>query len=287
MEAQTRRKHTESSHVPQSAFSPPSTARLRKTVTPQIHDRGRSQSELRQTTQTFHRNSDEVPRTPPASPLNLPDEILLNICEQLSPYDLWLHARLISKSFYACAEEIFKRKYLESFTQLSWCCLWCSHGPISLRDIFNALEPVLDPKTLRAQVEANDIVVMALFYGFFCKEQVVQDQWVTLRIGQELSVNIKAKYLLRRARNAHSNPREHSYRFLTYCFAAARNAKKRWRITSGMLWMARHISYILTIILGTALFGISMGVLLSLEFLLAFFEVVTWLFRAMVGIVQH
>ena len=161
--------------------------------------------------------------TAPTSSFNhLPSEIVLDICNRLSPSELWFNARPISRQFYSCANEVLLRKcFYQEQVRFSWCCFWCSLGRSPLDAATRTIASLFgDARKLRIQCISDQALLAKLAFGELCSAVVRAEQKIYVSIGNGSDeVAMTAVEWQRRMECLPKNLKERRYDFLVFYFA--------------------------------------------------------------------
>lgn len=187
------------------------------------------------------------PSPPPTVSMDrLPDELVLNICNYLSPSELWFNARPISRQFYNCAEEVLLQKcFHEEQVHFSRCCFWCSLGHSSLETVLRTITPLFsDKQKLRIACISDQALLAKLAFGGLCNRIARFEQKINVSVGGGEEVTITAAEWLRYVGRLPRDIQVRRYGFLAFYFARVGRKAVEWRVTEPLLSITHVLGFV-------------------------------------------
>jgi len=190
-----------------------------------------------------------IPRS--KAPFNrLPSELVLQICDHLEPYDLWLSARPVSRLFATCANEVLIRKtFTQNHVHFSWCCFWCGLGPLSLDTVLKDITPLFSDKAkVHISCMSDKTVIAKMVLGHMSGTVLHCDQKIRFRIGnEEEEVKMSAHELQKGVQLLPRHLQQRQYKSMAIYFARLEKEKRRWRFAANLSFAAHILGITATV----------------------------------------
>ncbi|KAG9388842.1 hypothetical protein A1F94_001735 [Pyrenophora tritici-repentis] len=179
----------------------------------------------------------------------LPNELMLQICDHLEPCDLWFSVRPISRLFATCANEILVRKtFAQDHIHFSWCCFWCSLGPLSLDTVLKDVIPLFSDKAkVHMSCMGDKSVIAKLVLGHMSGMVLHCEQKIRFRIGQEGEVEMGAQELQKGVQLLSRDLQLRQYKSMAVYFTRLEKEKRRWRVAANVSFFTHVLGITVTV----------------------------------------
>lgn len=220
----------------------------------------------------------------------LPTELILEICEHLSTYDLWHNIRPTSRLLAACAQELLPRKFFqESSIHICWCCFWCSLGHHTLR---TACSPItrLFPNSKRVEIAmiSNRALLTKVIFGNLCNLITSREPKIWIRLGEEeRDIRVGSDDIFSQGQkhtgNSVQDLRLSQQKFLAWYFAKKRQEVVKGRVVGSLEYAAHLLRFFTTSVILIAI-GLALTVFACIA--LEVFKLVTNSYKVLRGLMR-
>jgi hypothetical protein len=201
------------------------------------------------------------PSSPMASINRLPNELVLNICNYLSPAELWFNARPVSRQFYSCAKEVLVHKcFHEEQVRFSRCCFWCSLGHSSLEAALKTITPLFrDKRKLYIDCISDQALLAKIVFGELCNTVARAEQKINICVGDAgEEVTTTAAEWLRYMERLPRDVQQRRHGFIAFYFARVGRKTTEWRIRKSLGLVTHVLSFV---VVGTLITVVAVSVL--------------------------